>query len=207
MKLAKIEVSQALENLTKFLNEPVPSAMLKINQGVNYVSIGYIENKLDEIYLHTWKTSNIKAYQLLNSICVEITLSVLDPVSGQWIERAGVGAVPIQTKKGEILISPESLNTFAIQKGLPAAKAYALKNAAQSLGVIFGRNINRVEDFEFTPLSEQVENFSQKLEVFDTIDKIDTMEDLRALWDSLAPELRANNKVIGAINKRKKQLK
>ena len=59
----------------------------------------------------------------------------------------------------------------AIQKGLPAAKAMAVKNAAQSLGVVFGRDLNRDTNDEFIYLSEQVSELQDV--VFDALRLLD----------------------------------
>jgi hypothetical protein len=76
-------------------------------------------------------------------------------VANVWIERIGVGATQIQLRSetGEdgkkkpvdvTDVSKKIPNT--VQKDLPHAKAEAIKNAAKSLGRLFGRDLNRDTD-------------------------------------------------------------
>lgn len=135
----------------------------KVYQGITHVPIEQIENTLDEVYAGQWQTSNVKVFQLLNSICCTLTLSVLHPISGIWLTREGTGAVPVQLMKDAKVITPETIQTFAIQKGAGAAKSFAIKNAAESLGEIFGRNLGRkdVATSEFYGISDRFEDFSE----------------------------------------------
>ena len=45
---------------------------------------------------------------------------------------------------------------------MPKLKAECLKNAAKSLGVVFGRNLNRDDDNSFENIIEKAENFESK---------------------------------------------
>ena len=56
-------------------------------------------------------------------------------------------------------MSFSTIKSDAIRKNAPAAKSQALRNAAQSLGAIFGRNLNRDDIADYQPISEQVEQF------------------------------------------------
>ena len=44
-------------------------------------------------------------------------------------------------------------------------KAECIKNAAKSFGNHFGRNLNREDEFDYEPLSDQVEEIEQKRQI------------------------------------------
>lgn len=208
-EIAELNRNSALENLQKFLNEPADEKQVKKLNGVNYLPIGYVESKLDSIYSGLWSIENIHTTIMLNSILVELELKVYNFIIGQWITRAGVGAVPVQLQKDKKVITPEDIQTFAIQKGAPAAKAFALKNAAQSLGVIFGRNINRTGDYEYLPLSEAVAEYEEQnsaiTDIFNNIESITDLATLKNYWSEIKP-FQNNKEVAKAFTARKNQL-
>lgn len=142
---------QADEFQKLFSKKPQPSAIKK-NKFANdseYVEIGYIEMKLDQITKGLWNTE-VKDVKLIgNSICVTIRLSVFHLSYKTWIHRDGVGACAIEVKKDAHPTDFTQLNAKAIQKNLPVAKSEALKNAAKSLGNIFGRHLNRQFQHEY----------------------------------------------------------
>lgn len=142
---------QADEFQKLFSKKPHP-ASIKKNQFANnseYVEIGYIEMKLDQITKGLWNTE-IKDVKLIgNSICVTIRLSVFHLSYKTWIHRDGVGACPIEVTKGSSPVDFSQINAKAISKNLPVAKTEALKNAAKSLGNVFGRHLNRQFQHEY----------------------------------------------------------
>jgi len=86
---------------------------------------------------------------LVNSVVYNGILRVFHPVANQWISRAGTGAVPIQIN------SDGTPQDKAVQKAVGAAKTYAFKNAAKSLGKRFGRDLNRLDETEYSRLFEE----------------------------------------------------
>lgn len=163
--LIKLSEHQAtVEHFQKWLNLHPSKDDIKQNKFADnseYIPIGIIENKLDETYSGLWSVVGVKTERIDNSIVVQLQLRVYHPVAKCWLTRYGVGAVPVQLNKGEKILSPESIKSDAYKKGVGAAKSYALRNAAQSLGVIFGRNLNRADVDEYEPLTEQANRYSE----------------------------------------------
>ena len=149
------------EKVSSMLNKQPSKKHIKQNamaDNTQYIPISIIEKTLDESFAGLWSTRNCKIYQMLNSVVCELELEVV--MNGVKITRIGVGAVPIQLKKGEVEIAPHTINIMGLQKNVPAAKSFALSNAAQSLGEIFGRNLNRKEtDIEYIYGTEQTEKY------------------------------------------------
>ncbi len=76
----------------------------------------------------------------------------------------GIGASPIQTAKGSAATDFTQVNTSAVQMAAPAAESYALKDAAEKLGRIFGKDINRKDTIDIAPvLQNKAEQFRMKL--------------------------------------------
>jgi hypothetical protein len=61
----------------------------------------------------------------------------------------GVGAAPVQTDKGSSAIDLASIKSRAVQIAVPIAKSLAKKDAAEELGALFGRDLNRKDTVMF----------------------------------------------------------
>lgn len=138
-----------VEELTNFVNalksDPAPTEV-KINKMANdsqYIPIGDIEEKLDYFFFGIWKTTDPQVMVVVNEITFLIQLHVLHPKTGIWLERTGAAATQIQLKSGSAVTDVGAKIANTLGKDFPHAKAEAIKNAAKSLGRIFGRNLNR----------------------------------------------------------------
>ena len=104
----------------------------------------------------SWERTNTQI--MANSIVYEGILTVKNPHNSKEYKRAGAAAIPTQLSKGSQPMQIENIVTTAIQKNLPTAKSVALKNAAQSLGDLFGRSLNRDDELpDMTNLWEKSE--------------------------------------------------
>ena len=160
--------------------------------GGKYIPIGHIENQLDEVYSGLWQTSG-KVEVMMNSIVATVTLKVFHPVVKVWINRIGVGAIRLQLNAGSAAMDASNMKGDAFEKGVGIAKSVAIRNAAASLGVVFGRNLNRkdLDTFEFDYLSEQVDGMQARV-----------MEALELLESSKLPNKEAiRNKINKATFK------
>ena len=133
------------------LNAPIPEKWIKKHpfaSGVNYIPIDKVEFLLDRIF-QIWRIEVKDTKPMFNSVMCHVRLHYKNPISGEMEFHDGVGAVDVQTKKGASPAALESINTNAVMKALPAAKSYAIKDAAEHLGDLFGRNLNRPESIQF----------------------------------------------------------
>jgi hypothetical protein len=150
-KLAEVSrdaVLQAkIDQYLSVVNVEPPKAILKdhpMARGVKYIAIADIENLLTKIF-QQWRVEILNSGQLLNSLQVTVRLHYLDLVTGQWTFQDGIGAVAIQVDKGENASNLAAIKSNAIMLGLPAAKSFAIKDAAEHIGKLFGRDMNRKE--------------------------------------------------------------
>jgi hypothetical protein len=128
----------------KFLNDH-PTA-----KGVKYMPIGIVESILTKVF-QDWYVEVLKTGQLLNSVEVTVRLHYWQPLKQAWRHQDGVGAAPIQTDAGKNASDMGAIKNNAIMLALPAAKSYAIKDAAEEIGKLFGRDINRKDAMGFDP--------------------------------------------------------
>lgn len=120
----------------------------KIDVPAKYISIERIETLLTQVF-QQWYVEILNCGQLAQSIFCVVRLHYYHPITQEWRFQDGVGAMDLQTQKD---CSPADLSKIvsgAVQKGLPAAKSYAIKDAAQHLGKLFGKDLNR-ENVDYT---------------------------------------------------------
>jgi len=141
--------------------------------------ISFVEMNLDELFLGQWGTEQFTSKVIANEVCGELVLWVIHPITKLKITREGAAAIIIQVDKApenikgqernEWALDPRNKKSNALDLGYPKLKAECVKNAAQSLGKIFGRDLNRkksdvyqphyktLSDKGFTALVERIE--------------------------------------------------
>jgi hypothetical protein len=147
----KLELQDFLKRLNR---DPDPAELDKTPDGkAKVLPISFVEMTLDEIFLGQWSTENFKTSLTINEVVGELELVVIHPVSGLAIRRVGAASIIIQVDKvpdnitgqarNEWALSPSNKKYNALDLGYPKLKAECVKNAAQSFGKIFGRDLNR----------------------------------------------------------------
>jgi hypothetical protein len=107
---------------------------------------------LDELFFGQWELSEPTYQQIFNEVVGTGILTVWHPITGRAIKRAGFGAVVItQDKDAAIADFNITKKKNALDLTFPKLKAEILKNAASSLGKVFGRDINRKAKDAFKP--------------------------------------------------------
>ena len=153
--------------LNILLNQPVPEKWIKLHPMVadlKYLPIDKVEFLLTRIF-QEWKAEVVSYSALFQSVSVHVRLHYKNPVTGLWSFQDGLGAVPVQTDTGASAADLGKIKSNAITLALPAAESYAIKDAAEKLGVLFGKNLNRkdaavfqqgsyMQGFETDPLAE-----------------------------------------------------
>lgn len=117
---------------------------------VTYLTIQRIETLLTRLF-QQWRVEVISYNQVFNSVSCHVRLHYLNPISKEWQYHDGLGAVGVQTDKGASASDLSAIKQDAVMKALPAAKSFAIKDAAGHLGKLFGRDLNRKDYVEFKP--------------------------------------------------------
>lgn len=128
-----------------------------LNREVKYLPIDKVETMLDAIF-QDWRTEIKQISQLAQSICAIVRLHYRNPVTGEWTYHDGVGAVPLRTDKGKSAADLQFIKSDAVATGAPAAVSFAIKDAADHIGKIFGRDLNRKDTIRMPSLYIAVEN-------------------------------------------------
>lgn len=156
----------ACQNFTQRLQQlPTQDSIDKTADGkAQTVLISHIEMLLDENFFGLWETENFKWSVITNEIVGSIDLIVTHPVTQQPLRRIGAASIQImvdaapenikdnKTEKNRWALNPDNKKSNALDMGFPKLKAECLKNAAQSLGKLFGRDLNRKKQDSFNPL-------------------------------------------------------
>lgn len=136
-----------------------PMATKKIGNDyvpIQYIPIERIEWLLTNICLK-WRVEIRESKLLGNSIMVTVRLHYFNHSSGEWDWQDGIGASPLQTDKGAGAIEFDKLKSGSVQMGAPAAESYAVKDAAEKIGKLFGRDLNRDGILDYTHISDRYE--------------------------------------------------
>lgn len=139
--------------LKTLLNANPPSKWLAKHplSGHIYLPIDKVELLLDILFLEwTFNVNQLRESDDQQSVIALITLTVTG-YDGTVRQMQGVGAVPIQRGKDTGLILPD-----ARQKSYPAAISFAIKDAAEHLGKVFGRDVNRKDTISWEEMAKKI---------------------------------------------------
>ena len=139
------------DQLNLLLNQPTPEKWIKDHpfaKNVKYIPIDKVEFLLTRIF-QEWKVEIIKYSALFNSVSCHIRLHYKNPISGEWSFHDGVGAVGVQTDAGKSAADLGAIKQDAVMTALPAEESYDIIDAAEKLGILFGKNLNRKDTIGF----------------------------------------------------------
>lgn len=141
-----------LDQFNELLNQEPPNAIVKQHptaKNVKYIPIDKVEILLTKFF-QDWYVEILKTSQILNSVATDVRLHYFHPIKKEWRYQDGTGAVAVQTAKGAAASDMGSIVSDGVMKALPASKSYAIKDAAEHLGKIFGRDLNRKDTIAFS---------------------------------------------------------
>jgi len=182
-------------------------------KNLNYLPIERVEYLLTMIFTK-WRVEIKEVKLLANSIVTTVRVYVQDPISGDWDWQDGIGAMPIQVAKGSGATEFDKMNSSAVQIGSPASESFAIKDACEKFGRIFGKDLNRKDNISYDRLyqavnmNETVNNPSLTQEIRESVNKATTLiqlEDIynehRGLGKEFDDLVSAQKKFIESVNK------
>lgn len=140
------EFKLKMERFLKSLENPPRNVKKDKLRGFEYIGISQIEVQLDTIFFGLWQTEITQCLIVGNEIVMNGKLGIFHPIAKEWIWRAGSGSAMIRQNKGAAISDIDSKIKNGVEMDAPHAKASMIKNAAQSFGNIFGRNLRRKEE-------------------------------------------------------------
>jgi hypothetical protein len=124
-------------------------------KNLNYLPIERVEYLLTMIFAK-WRVEVKEIKLLANSIVTTVRVWVLDPITGEWDYQDGIGAMPIQVQKGSGATEFDKMNSSAVQIGSPASESFAIKDACEKFGRIFGKDLNRKDNINYDRLYQMI---------------------------------------------------
>jgi hypothetical protein len=167
VQLANLEEAIKLDTVNAFLNTPPRADWLKPRppgKGKGkYLPISRIEQLLTAI-CQKWYVEIKSTTVLGNSICSVVTLHYFLPQLNEWRKMDGCGAAPLQVDAGADATDTSALKSAAVQMAAPMSVSYAVKDAAQRIGAIFGRDINNKDAEKFAGIYSSAVNLADNVE-------------------------------------------
>ena len=148
------ELTKKENGLMVLLNQPPPEKWLVSHPfivGHRYLPIARVEYLMDRIFTKWW-TEILDSKVVANSMVVTVRLFAVSPINGELLHNDGIGATPIQTKKGAGAMDFNQAQPSGVQMAAPSAKSYAFKDAAESFGKLFGKDVARKEQIDYNSL-------------------------------------------------------
>lgn len=162
-----LELKEGQNKLNILLNAEPPALWIKehpMNKKLHYIPIERIEWLLTRLFF-MWHIE-VKSIQLLaNSVVVTVRLFYLDRFSDNYLWQDGIGAAPLQTDSGAGAIEFDKIKNDAVMKAAPAAESYAIKDAAEKIGKIFGKDLNRHDKIMYDALASAFEGIKKEPEI------------------------------------------
>ena len=201
------DIESAFKNdrLNFILNQPPIQKWVKSHPFIKnheYLPIDKIEYLLRKMF-KKFRIEVLKTGMLMNAVEVSVRVHYLHPIDDTWEYHDGVGACELQTQKdtGNLKQDMSNVNRGAVSMALPIAKTYAIKDACDHLGSLFGGNLNRKEIIPFTvdkSIEDAVEHRVTKLAY-----KCETVESVTELMDTIPSQyIRILDDRISEIEKR-----
>jgi hypothetical protein len=169
-------------NLMVLLNQEPPKSWLKEHPTTKgqYLPINRVEYLLSRIFGKWWveiRNTSIMA----NSVCVTVRVFVINPITQETEWNDGVGASPIQTNKDAGAMDWNQAKSAGVMMALPSAESYAIKDACEKWGKIFGKDLNRKESISYDSLlkGRVVIQYEDLAELFDLKKGVLTPQELK----------------------------
>lgn len=161
---------------------------VKTKAPLDYLPIERVEYLLTRIF-GKWRVEIKKSEALANAVVITVRLHYIDPVTGEWDWQDGIGASAMQTNAGAGATDFNQIKNSAVQMAAPAAESYAVKDAAEKLGKIFGKDLNRKDEINYQDLNENNSKRFKEIERTTLMIKdAETPEQLEALKPFVTPE-------------------
>lgn len=155
-------------------------------KNLKYLPIERVEYLLTMIFTK-WRVEVKEVKLLANSIVTTVRVWVQDPITGEWDYQDGIGAMPIQVAKGSGATEFDKMNSSAVQIGSPASESFAIKDACEKFGRIFGKDLNRKDNvnydrlYQMIGINETVNNPSLTEEIRKEVQDSTTIEQLKTI--------------------------
>ncbi len=192
---------------------PESSIVQTLDKKALTIAISHVQTTLDEYFFGLWDTKNFRWQSHGDKIMGCLDLVVINPVTGMPITRQGGAAVKItKDPVPDIMNTSTDIKTEEddeLELGFPALISLCTKNAAKSLGKMFGRDLNRTITDNFQGLLKQNQKADPNAEITEEIRaQIEEQTEKEELENIYAnnPQLHANPEFFKLIIYKKSNL-
>lgn len=202
-----INMVQDQNDLNILLNQEPANEWVKLHpiSKVKYIPIERIEWLLTRIFIQ-WSIEVKEVKLIANSVAVCVRLHYQDPISGNRFWQDGVGAQPLQTDKGAGANDWTKIKSASVQMALPAAESYAIKDAAEKIGKLFGKDMNRADQIAYGYIQKLNDTEGLNDDLIMSIENSETIEQLDNIYKSNVEKCPNRKGLINLIHKRKNTL-
>jgi hypothetical protein len=207
---------EALQKFQQMLNAEPDEAGIEStpDKKARTLVISHVETTLDELFFGHWRTENFKWSVLANEVQASIELVVIHPISGYELKRTGAASVIIMVDKvpdnvtgsdrNRWALNPDNKKANAMDLAFGKLKAECLKNAALSLGKVFGRDLNRKNADVYKPFKLKGSLNSSNKDVqylHELIEKAQSLDDLDIILQACPQEFFADIEKLANVKK------
>jgi hypothetical protein len=192
-----LEVAFKNDQFNQLLNLQPKADWIKENKyagNSKYIPIGVVETLLQKLFKKV-KIEVLREGVMFNAISVTVRVHYWDGISNEWNFHDGVGAAQLQTKQGSSPADLANINNNAVMMALPMAKSYAIKDACEHIGRLFGRDLNRKDYMEFESdksmsvdnvnISKEIARISKHISESKTMQELEEVKDYCEKYDLL----------------------
>ncbi len=154
--IGKLDIKRE-NDLNILLNQEPKPQWIKSHPMVpnaRYIPIEVIEFLLTTIFIR-WYVEIRVTQVIANSVVLTIRLHYQNPIDGEMRFQDGIGANPMQTAKDAGATDFSQIKSGAVMMAAPAAESYAIKDAAEKIGKLFGKDMNRKDAFGYDSLGNK----------------------------------------------------
>lgn len=141
-----------------------------------YLPIERVEYLLTRVYRKWWvDVKNVST--IANSVVVTVRLFVTNPITENVEWNDGVGAAPIITDKDAGASDWNKVKSAGVQMAAPSAESFAIKDAAEKFGKLFGKDLTRRENIIYDNLLREEITIEELRDLLDFKKNTITAED------------------------------
>lgn len=148
------ELALKESQLAVILNSPPSPAWIKQHPiyKTDYLPIERVEWLMTRIF-GRWRVEILDTKLMVNSVVVTVRVHYRDPLTGEWEWMDGIGAKELQMNSGSNPTDITQIKGTALVLACPIAETSAQKDACEKLGKIFGKDLNRKDNLDYSDVS------------------------------------------------------
>ncbi len=149
--ISKSDSDYKNDELNLLLNTPPPNEWIKKHPYIknhNYLPIDKVEYLLRAIF-GQYKIEITGQGHCFNGVWVTVRVHYLNPITKEWMWHDGIGSIELQVKSGHSASDLANINKGALSMAFPIAKTFAIKDACDMFGKLFGSDLNRDNSIDY----------------------------------------------------------